>query len=1179
MASTITLAANHASAVGWPEAGGWWKNAARVVRGFFAINSRFKGEQMNHCAMSRRVLDSRFALLLAPLAMVLNFTPSARAQESTASVNGTIQDSSSAVVPDAAIALTNINNGVKQSTVSTGTGRYVFVGVPPGQYSLSVTKAGFAGATRSGITLVVNQTATLDFTLTVGNAAQSVVVEASAMEINTTTSNLGTAITTNMVQELPLNGRQFTQMLSLTPGAAPANVAQNSGGGQSNALGTVVIPSINGQQNRSNYFLLDGVNDTEVVFSSFTVSPVPDDIREFKVQSHNDEAQFGYVTGGTVNVVTKSGTNTYHGTLWEYMRNNALDARNPFSASNIELRQNQFGANIGGPVRIPHIYNGKDKTFIFGSYEGFRQVTGGGLTGLAITPTSAQLGGDLSGLSTALFNPFTTRSGPGGTPIRDPFAGNIIPASQIDPHMVAFAKAVFPAAGPTILGQYNTAATASVPKNQDQFNIRADEYLSSKDVMWFRYTSGNQTRVSNAGFQNLNDYGSTDGRNWGINYVHTFNPTTLVSVTFGHDELTNIDHTTVAGLNAAQLVQNIGFDPAFGCGYKKWGASAECGVPSMSISGFIGGGEGFGGGDPLTGVYQITGDFAKVWRNHTFKAGYDYQWQYFSSTSGGSSASFAAAQTADPANPGNTGSPLASFLLGVPDSANQRRTLATVSGQYAMGAYVQDQWKASSRLTFNIGLRYEFGAWPKYGKRSLGTDAIGELDMNNGSYILQVPLPPCSSAGAAPCIPSGAPAGHIVVSKNGRLWDNTNNNWAPRVGLAYRLNDKTSIRTSFGIFYDQLAGITQTVQGIGGDWPAQTQVLASNLNAASKGLPTVTAENPLAGQLAALPPDSPFTQVEWYRDPHQKNAYSEQWNFGVQRAVGSSMVVEANYVGSHSSRLTVGTFANTAVTPGPGNPADRAPYPYITPTYYDRSIGKSSYNSFQFKLEQRMSHGLQYLIAYTWSKSIDIGCSGYFSVEGCSVQTPYNLNNDRSVSGYDLPHVLSASLVYKVPAPRTGSRPLNYVVGNWQVSSILQATSGLPYDLGVSGDIANTGNSGCCSYGYERLNLVGNPGVSNPSPAEWFNKAAFAAPAAYTFGNLGRNSLRADRYINLDMSLVRDFPFGEQRRFQFRADLFNTANHPVWDIPVRDFSNPQFGQIFGTRSTQRQIQFAAKLFF
>lgn len=1098
------------------------------------------------------------------------------AQESTASVNGTVREATGAVIPGAHVTLFNIKSGVKQTTVSTDTGHYVFVSVPPGEYSTSATSQGFAPVTQGPFSLAVNQAATFDFNLDVGSMSQTITVQASVAQINTTTSALGTAVTTAMVDQLPLNGRQFTQLLSLTPGASPANVSQNSGGGQSNPLGTVVIPSVNGQQNRSNYFMLDGVNDSEVVFSSFAVSPIVDDIQEFKVQSHNDEAQFGYVTGGIVNVVTKSGANEVHGAAWEFLRNDALDARDTFAANKISLRQNQFGANIGGPVYIPHLYSGKNRTFFFGSYEGFRNVSGAGLSGLAITPTGAQLGGDLSSLTTPVFNPFSTRQDPNhpGQYIRDAFPGNITSSSLIDPNMVKYAQTVFPQAGPLVLGQYNTFSPTKDTKNQNQYNIRLDEYLNTNNIAWFRWSSSSQSRVAPSGFDGLNDNGSTDARNFGVNYLHTFSPTALLNITYGHNSMDNATVTKFSRLDASKVVQQAGISPDFACGYKAQGASFDCLIPNVGISGFITGGESTGGATPLTGVNQIKADLSKIKGNHTLKAGYDLQWQRFYSLSTSAGTGFAAAQSNNPDEPGTTGSALASFLLGVPDSASRRITIAQISNQVTTGAYFQDSWKATSRLTVNAGLRWEMGVWPKYGTSKNGTDAIGELDLNNGTYILQRALPSCAQAGAPPCIPGGLPQAHVVVSPNGKLWDTNPHNFAPRLGLAYRVNDKTSLYSSFGMFYDNFSGISQTVQGIGGDWPAQTQVRASNLNPATSGPPTVQAENPLAGKMAAFPPPTPFNQVQWYRDPHQLNPYSEQWLLGIERAIGGNTVVEADYVGSHSSRLTVGSYANAAFTPGPGNPSDRSPYPYITPTYYDRSVGKSSYNAFQFKLDHHLAHGLQYLVAYTWSKSIDIGCSGFFRIEGCSVQDQYHLQNDRSVSGFDLTHVLSASWVYQVPRLQTASKFFNYVAGNWQLNGIFNATSGLPYNLGVSGDIANIGISG-----YERLNVVGNPGVSNPGPNEWFNPAAFAVPAPYTFGNLGRDALRGDKCIGLDISAVREFPVGEGKRFQFRADMFNAPNHTVWGNPVSDYANLQFGKIFGTRSIERQIQMAFKFYY
>jgi hypothetical protein len=1117
----------------------------------------------------------RRVLLIAAVALITGFSSPKAFGQGTAAVNGTIRDSSGGIIPAARVGLINAGTSVRQNTLSTDTGRYVFLNVLPGRYTLEVTKEGFAPTTQREFTLEVDQSATFDFTLAVGTTEQTVTVSAAAAAINTSTSNLGTVVNTTMVAELPLNGRQFTQMLALTPGAIPANTAQNSGGAQSNPLGKVVIPSINGQMNRSNYFMLDGINDSEVVFSSFTIAPTVDDIQEFKVQSHNDEAQYGYITGGTVNVVTKSGTNEFHGAAWEYLRNDKFDSRSPIATSKTSLRQNQFGVNGGGPVWLP-FYNGRNKTFFFGSYEGFRQVTGAGLSGLAITPTPAQLSGNLSNLATPIFNPFTTRPDPAhaGLFMRDPFPGNIIPGNLIDPNMVKYAQAVYPKPGPIVTGLFNTFNTLRNSKDQDQFNIRMDEYLSSKDVVWFRYSQSSQPRVGPASFDGLNTYGSTDAQNFAANFVHTFSPTTLLTVAFGHNALDNSSTTLFSGVNAATLNPQVNVSPGFACGFKTWGASFDCLIPGMNVAGFISGGEGSGGGTPLSSVNQIRADFSKIRGNHTFRAGYDIQWTRFWSLSTGASVAFAPAQTGDPQTPG-TGSPLASFLLGVPDSASKRATLAEINHQITSGAYVQDQWKATSRLTANIGLRWEVGVWPIYGNRQLKTDAIGELDLNNGSYLLQRSLPSCSDGGGAPCIPGGLPQPHLVVSSNGKLWKTQTNNFAPRLGLAYRIDDRTSLRTSFGIFYDQIAGIIQTVQGIGGDWPSQTQVSTVNLNPATAGVPTVKAEDPLSGSVAALPPSTPFNQSAYYRDPNAKNAYSEQWNFGMQRALASSTVLEVNYVGSHSSRLTVGTWGNVAQVPGPGNPLDRALYNYIKPSQYDWSIGKGSFHSLQVKAEQNLTHGLQYILSYTWSKTIDIGCDGFFTVEGCAVQDAWHLGRERSVAGFDLTHVLSASWVYQLGSLRTGSKALNYALGNWQLNGIFTATSGLPYTLVISGDVANTGTGG----NYERLNVVGNPSVSNPSPAQWFNKTAFAVPAPFTFGNLGRNALRGQKFWDLDTSLVREFPLGERRHLQFRADMFNIANHPVWGSPVSNYNDPQFGKILSTRSTPRQVQFAMRFRF
>src|SRR6201984_624131 len=401
----------------------------------------------------------RVWLLLVALALMVVIPHSASAQ-ATATLNGVVRDSSGAVIPQATVTLRNIDTSTERQSLTNESGLYVFVSVPPGEYALKVTKDGFTTATQAGLHVLVNQASTQDFTLRVGSTQQSVEVEASAVNLETGNATLGSVIESKQVRDLPLNGRNFTQLLSLTPGVSPVSVAQNSGGAQAAPLGSFVFPAVSGQSNRSNYFLLDGIDDTDQVFTTYAVAPILDDIQEFKVQSHSDEAQFGGVLGGIVNVVSKSGTNQFHGTAWEFFRNTVLDAKNPLEGVASKLEQNQFGANFGGPVILP-FYNGRNKTFFFGSYEGFRraQPSTGSSASIAgqpsgafyNVPTTAELNGDFSALlqgpnPVQLYNPFTTQPDPAhpGLFMRSPFPNNNI-SSVLNPGAVSLAKAVFPA--------------------------------------------------------------------------------------------------------------------------------------------------------------------------------------------------------------------------------------------------------------------------------------------------------------------------------------------------------------------------------------------------------------------------------------------------------------------------------------------------------------------------------------------------------------------------------------------------------------------------------------------------------------------------------------------------------------------------------------------------------------
>jgi Carboxypeptidase regulatory-like domain/TonB dependent receptor len=1141
------------------------------------------------------------SISLLALALILAIPHSASAQ-ATATLNGVVRDSSAAVIPQATVTLQNTDTRTERESLTNDSGLYVFVSVQPGEYVLKVTKEGFTTATQ-GLHVLVNQASTLDFILKVGSTQQSVTVEASAVNLETGNATLGSVIESKQVKDLPLNGRNFTQLLALTPGVSPVSVAQNSGGAQAAPLGSFVFPSVSGQSNRSNYFLLDGIDNTDQVFTTYAVAPILDDIQEFKVQSHSDEAQFGGVLGGIVNVVTKSGTNNFHGTAWEFFRNTVLDAKNPLKSGAggaSKLSQNQFGANFGGPVILP-FYNGRNKTFFFGSYEGFRRaqpssscnlLTPSGTCGAFYNvPTAAELNGDFSALLQGpnpiqLFNPFTTRPDPAnpGKFLRDPFPNNDI-SSVLNPGAVSLAKAVFPAPRPLVNG-FNGYDLTSNLTPQNQYSFRVDHNFNPSNSVFFRYTNSDQTRVGSGGIEGEIATGETFGKQYVLSYYHQFNPSTILDAQFGHVDLTNNVGTEYANLDPDTVVNDAGLATSFVCGFA---GTTGCSIPGLTIGpGYATSNATNHGGTKLTDIYQWRANFTKVLRKHSFTSGFDYERNSFFVHGGGPAEVFGAEQTANPQAPTGTGDAMAAFLIGTAASASRRDTVAPVTGQRSWGFYFMDKWKVTDRLTVNVGLRYDLMLWPGYGSgTSDPTSQVGNIDFNNGTYVIQTNSPDCATAGQAPCVPGGLPQPHVVVSGNNRLYSNTYDNIQPRIGFAYSLNNKTVVRASFGMFNDLWAGVMQTVQGIGGDWPSIAQILTPALNTSNQ-VATANWQDPLAGLgTAGLPAPTPFGQVEWYRDPKAKNPYSEQWNFGVERQLGQNTVMSANYVGSQSHRLTVGGLYNVALTPGPGTPAEvtaRQPFPYISPTFYDRSIGNSSYNAFQFSANHRSANGLTYLVAYTWSKSIDVGCSGFFGIESCSVQDPYNIEGDRSVSGFDLPHVLSASAVAPLPFGKgrrfaNSGGLFNYIIGNWQLNGILTLTSGRPYNVYISSDIPNVGNF-APSTGNVRANQVGDPNLPNPSTSEWFNPSAFAPPAPFTFGNSGRNSLRANWFKNLDLSLFKDFPFNEKRSLQFRAEAFNLTNTPTWGIPVNDLNNPtKLGSINNTRSTERQLQLSLKLYF
>jgi len=1153
---------------------------------------KFSAEWWKTC----RVFASWQACLLGG---ILLLSGTVLAQLSTASLSGIVRDPSGALVPKGRVVLRNVATAVEHTTTTNGAGAYLFLDITPGSYVVSASAPGFVEQRVPEFTLAVGQAATIDFALAVGSQTEVVTVHGATLQLDTASANLGLVVETKQVNDLPLNGRDFTQLLTLTPGISPVDNGQaGPSGGQYATPEPInqasVIPSVNGAGNRSNYFFTDGLSNFGAFHSVYAVPPIIDEILEFKVVSHTDSAEYGSVTGGVVNVVTKSGTNQLHGSAFEYARNAVLDARPyflPASTPKPSFSQNEFGGVIGGPVWLPKLYNGKDKTFFFAAYQGFRfQQTADKPIKV---PTAAQLAGDESSWPTQIYNPFSTRPDPAnpGQFIRSPFPGNQITP---DPNMVAFAKFIFPAAGPVFDASGDNAIDPT-PTTQhiNQFTARIDHKIGKNDSAWFRYSYATSVQSSSNGLPGIPNVVTVPNRNYGASYVHVFSPSLVLQGEFGR---TTVGDNAVSEFtkSSAALISQIGFSPAFVGNFSA--APGKSFLPGRGIGSFITGyasaGEGVALHPEVPNANQYSAVLTKTFGHHEIHVGGGFITNKFFSPITVDGLTFGAQPTADtnPQDTVNSGDPLASFLLNVPTQADRRNVVTETRFGGVMSEFVQDSWRATPKLTINAGLRYDVTFYPPMGtSKQIGVDGgpeTGDVDFNNGTYIIQKLPPICSARGFAPCLPgTGALPAHVVVSPNDKILHTDWGNVGPHVGFAYRAKESLVVRGGFGIVYDNWSGVLQTAQNISGLWPDIGQQEAANLNAPTSAspTPTVKAQNPFAiANNSFFPAPTPFGQVGFEYDPHLKDPYSEQWNFGVQKLISSSTTLTVNYAGASNHRLDVGGIYNGALTPGPGDPQSRALYPYIAPTFYDRSVGNGNYNGLQVSLDRSYTNGLSYAVAYTFSKSIDVGGDGYYGVEGGVPQDAYNpARYDRSVSGLDLTHILSVNTLYEIPVGRgkrfsTGHGGLDYILGGWQINNLFQAHSGIAFTPLSSSDIANTGQA----LSYEHLNLVGNPGLSNRSAAEWFNTAAYATPALFTFGNAGRNSLRGPSYWNLDTSLFRLFPVGEGRQFEFRIEGFNVLNHVNLGQPNNDInSGKAFGTINSTANTARQVQLAAKFVF
>lgn len=1075
-----------------------------------------------------------FACLLGILS--LGGLPAA-AQSSSAGVNGVVTDPNGAVISNARVVLRNVDTNVERVTVSNGSGNYFFTNVPPARYTLSFTSTGFEPEKVAPFDVAVAQVVTVNAALKVGAVSQSVTVEASNTEVESSTAQLGTVIGTHQVNDLPLDGRNFTQLLDLTPGVTPISTGQNSSGSNTVKVNTssYSFPSINGAYNRSTYYMVDGMNDNQAWYNTYAVPPIIDTVQEFKINSHSD-AQYGGVIGGVVNVATKSGSNQFHGDAWEYIRSTSLDAKPYFSAP-ASYHLNTFGGQMGGPVWIPKLYNGRDKTFFEIGFEGTHYSQAG--SNNILIPTAAQLGestfggpqdqqyADFSSTSTGvgggctagqtsaqtgacqLYDP--TIANDAATPDRPAYLGNQVPVAEFNKNAIAFINAVFGKNGPTTIpGISPTVKNFQItdPTRQTTYNYtgRIDQHLGTHDFIFFRYSGIQDTTTSPSTLPTLFSTTSIPAQQYGVSWNHVFNATTSMQVQYGK---THVEDDTVTAFQNHNMWQVYGCSTDM-CNDFVGGAAI---LVTQTVTNGLGGGEVNSPSSNLSSIHEWSGSIMKVIGNHSLQAGGGWDEDNYTAELRQGAVNFTGASTANfPGNPGSaagltskqvsaqSGFGLVDFLLDYPNNENKRNVLLTERPGGVGSIYVQDSWKMTQALTVNYGLRYDRSAIPAFGTDASiglqGSIETGDFDFTDGNYIVQKLPPLCSVRGHAPCLPSATLPAHVVVATGERIMHGSKMNFGPRFGFAYRVNNGLSVRGGMGIFWDNWSALIQMPQNYQGSWPDTGTLQINNTN--TPGTPYTSAQDPFAQNGGNLPAATPFTSsnVNYMVSPYWKNPYSEQYNFGIEKQLWGGSVLSVNYVGSATHRMDVGGYYNTGTPCGAGctyaSFAARQtagvtgqPYPYApAEKSWDHAGANGSYNALQVAFNRSYHSGLAYLISYTWSKTLDEGGDGFFGVEGGVPEDPYNPKGSRGPASFNIPQMLAGNFVYDLPVGTgkqfsTGNRVADYVIGNWAVHGIVTAHTGQNFTVTAGGDIAETGNGG----GYERAVQVGDPYQTGPISA------------------------------------------------------------------------------------------------
>jgi len=1090
------------------------------------------------------------------------------AQQITGSVRGTVLDPSGAVVQSASVSASQTETGLTRSAMTDHSGAYVLLELPVGHYQLQVEARGFQTYVQQGIILNVNETATIPVRLVVGAETQQVQVMADAQLIQGTVTSLGKTVSGREVLDLPLDGRNFTQLGLLQPGVVPLTPGLEEAGG---SLRAGQAYAVNGQRPESNNFLIDGANNFNGVDGGFVLKPPVDAITEFKILTHNASAEFGQSLGSTTNIITRSGANSFHGALWEFLRNDALDATNYFAATTEPLKQNQFGGTIGGPIR-------KDKTFFFGYYEGFRNRQGE--TDSSTVPSLVERQGDFSTVCTEgftggfcnnpnhqLFNVF----------LNQPYPNNQFDLSTVNPISQGLLNYFpLPNTGTNIF-----TSTQIVRQDSNQYGVRLDHYLTASDILNFRYTISdgsqfNPIPTSGASVPGFPVGQEQRAQNFVAQEAHTFSPSMIGVFRFSYlrnkflyGERTN--HTTPASLG-------FEYDPSL---------ELAVGPPFIQVNGYT------TVGDPITGprntfenAFDYSGSLSWVHGRHEFKFGGGYQHLQVNVLQGIASNGFFVFAPF-PVTP----NAFASFLFGQPVFFLQGRGDFSrgIRGN-ALNSYVQDTFKVTPRLTLNLGVRYDL-PFP-----------YTEIKNRQTLWIpgRQSTVVPDAPDGLLYPGDKGVPAGLIPTFKKG---------FAPRLGFAWdpKGSAKWLVASAYGVFYEPY------YTGQGG--PLQSPISAPPyLQTLQISVPNFSdpfhGNPPVSGQFA-----TPLTNLTLA--PNLPLPYAQDWDLNIQRSFGSDLLFEIGYVGTKGTKLPRFVEANPAIyIPGvdaggkPISTSDNADQrrihsgctldPASPPCTYSSTgfiegIANSSYNALEASLNKRFSHGISFLASYTYSKSIDDASS--FNMTGSAskpvagendlAQNPFDLAAERGRSLFDSRHRFVLSYQWSLPFWRQPHAWYQQILGNWQVNGIATLMSGTPFTVFDSTDFSVQGSAPEISgFFSNRPNLVAgqNPNSGPHTPDDWLNKNAFQQvihdpnSAVQQFGTAGRNIAQGPGYANWDFSAFKNIRMAESKEFQFRAEFFNILNHTNFRLPDSDISSPTFNHILAAQSP-RLIQLALKFSF